>query len=336
MSATIASPSPQYHFAPSMAIRTLIEPLVPNILTQMSEHRVVALAVVGSAARGEETWRDGRLVGDVDLAAVVQSPDPLTMSKLTRAAQELPNGVGLGCFPLYSLQRYRTIEFYEAKRTAWVVWGVQNVFQQVRMTHSNDIPLWEALRLLLNRMMDCLRARANLVPPWYAAVKSYLALGEADLVFSNRYVPSYRGRLHQLESSQETLGSAELLKHVRWATEMKLGSSIISESGDWQSYERWLLDGTAMLMSRYLQKSVPPLDALQLISKQIVRPAHRAAYLIRHLIHPDHWINVLYHDPIFAIWRLVLQVLYGQINLSTYQIQRLLTDWERTHQPLVK
>jgi len=321
-------------WAPSPQVRSLVESIAPKIVQRAHAIGMVALAVVGSAARGEETWQDNRLVGDIDLAAIVRSSDPLTARRLAQAGHGLADGVGLGYFPLYSLRRYRTLEFYEAKRTAWVVWGDRDVFQQVRVESASDIPEWEALRLVLNRAMDCIRARAGLLPPWYAAVKAYLAIGEADLVFGKRYVPSYQGRWQVIAAAGRVCDSTELLERVRWATDWKLSGVGSGEPGAWQGYEAWLLSCLSELLGRYLGRPTDALAGLEVIARRNTHLAHRAAYVARHARAPRRWARALRSDPIFPIWREAIQVLRGDRTASVSELRLLLTDWERTHQPL--
>ena len=66
----------------------------------------------------------------------------MDLRRLNSIVQNLNNGMGVGCFPLYSLKRYRTVEFYEAKHTAWVFWGKPNIFNYVRLEKPSEIPKW--------------------------------------------------------------------------------------------------------------------------------------------------------------------------------------------------
>jgi predicted nucleotidyltransferase len=321
-------------YVPSERVRSLITSVVPTILDRAGTAGLVALAVVGSAARGEETWCDEQLAGDIDLAAVVRSPGPITRRRFERASHGLGKGIEIGCFPLYSLSRYRTIEFYEAKRSAWVLWGDASVFERVRIAEAQDIPHWEALRLLLNRAMHCLQVRAGEQLAWYAAVKTYLALGEADLVFAGRYVPSYHGRWQQLDAAGQVLGSRELLARVCWASHAKLTGAGAIGRIDCGEYESWLLSGLQSLVSKYLGQDIGLLEGLDVIARQSRHPAHRAAYLARHRLRHIGWRTALTQDPIFAIWRQAIQMLQSQDDADLADIRRLLADWRQTHQPL--
>ncbi|TAK33771.1 MAG: hypothetical protein EPO21_11865 [Chloroflexota bacterium] len=320
--------------APSNRVRALLESAVPRILERAGTRGLLTLAVVGSAARGEETWSGEKLVGDIDLAAVVRWPDPWTRHRFERAANGFHDAMGLGCFPLYSLRRYRTLEFYEAKKTAWVVWGQPDVFDRVRVAQAQDIPKWEGLRLLLNRAVDCLRARAELIPGWYAAVKAYLALGEADLIFADRYVPSYRARGDITEVSGVVLGSAALFERFHWATRVKLGEEPPPDQFTSREHERWLIEGIASLTSRYLGQSVTVPGGLELLSRRIGHPEHRGLYIAQHIRHPRQCAPVLRRDPAFVVWGRALAILSGEKPTTARELAALISDFGRVLQPL--
>ncbi|MCL5125776.1 MAG: hypothetical protein M1511_15000 [Deltaproteobacteria bacterium] len=319
---------------PSQKVLALLEPVVPLILAQVGTRGLIALAVVGSAARSEETWHEGKLVGDIDLAAVVRVPDLLTLHRFQFPRSVLGENISIGVFPLYSIKRYRTLEFYEAKETGWVLWGKADVFDCVRIKNSKNIPKWEGIRLALNRVMECLRARSGLLPTWYAAVKSYLALGEADLVFSGEYVPSYCQRLELLEKRGEILGSRELLNLFRSATDIKLGRSIPGNFFENEEHENWLLFGLKRLISNFLEEEVAIQDGLERISKENVHLIHRTLFLLRHRYQPHYWPKGFWKDPIFDIWATALQVIGSDLQYRENELIHLVKEWEQVHQPL--
>ncbi len=318
---------------PSERTRSLIEPLVPQILNRAGTRGLVALAVIGAAARGEETWKDGKLVSDLDLVAVVRWPNPLTVRRFLRTGHHFGEGVELGCWPLFSLSRYRTLAFYEAKRTAWVCWGKPDVFELVRLDSMRDIPRWEGIRLLLNRVQDCLKPHLGLMPPWYAAVKAYLALGEAGLVFSGRYEPSYRARWAQLEPEGQVLESRELWERVRWAKELKLGERACPGVIDEREHERWLLEGLRLLLSRYLEQEVTVEAGLHLLAQRNRHLIHRALYIKRHVRHPHRWVEAIGRDPAFAVWTRAIVALESQVLPTERDLRTLLTDLKQTRTP---
>jgi hypothetical protein len=323
----------QNRLEPNEPVKRLVARFASDLVEMAGSRGLVALAVVGSAARGEETWRDGKLVGDIDLMAVLRAPDPLTRRRFECASRAL--GIDVGCFPVYTLRNYRTLEFYEARMSGWVAWGQQDVFKLVRMHASQDIPDWEALRLLLNRAADCVKARAGLFPSWYGAAKAYLALAQADLVLMKQYSPTYLGRWKQVEANRAVLGSAELLEHVRWATRAKLGEETPIAPVALAEYEAWLIRGITQLIQRYLGLDVGLYPGLDMIDRQNKHWFHRLIFLREHLQQPGSWVRILRQDPVFAIWKSLLQIMEGKLILPESKLRNLLEDFDRTLQPLL-
>jgi hypothetical protein len=319
-------------YKPSVQVTKLVKSVEPLLLKEYGTRNLIALAVVGSAARGEETWIDGDLIGDIDLAAVVTYPNPWTSRRFNNIGRSL--NIDLGFFPLYSLKRYHTVEFFEAKHTAWVFWGKTDVFDCVHLDKPSDIPKWEGLRLLLNRTMECIKARAKLIPTWYAAAKTYLAIGEADLIFNECYESSYRSRLERLKTSGEILGSRELFEKFDWATRIKLGMANLPIPSEQNQHEQWLFIGLTQLLSRYLGVNVSVGKGLEIISRSTVHPLHRILHLLRNVSSLKAWQEGLRSDPIFPIWNRAIQVLNNQMVLTDDELKIMLTDWEGTYQPL--
>jgi hypothetical protein len=319
-------------YKPSVQVIKLVKSVESLILKEYRTRNLIALAVVGSAGRGEETWLDGNLIGDIDLAAVVAYPNLLTPKRFDKIGLSL--NIDLGFFPLYSLKRYLTLEFYEAKHTAWVFWGKTDVFDCVRLDQPSDIPKWEGLRLLLNRSMECIKARTKLIPTWYAAVKTFLALGEAELIFNECYESTYQNRWERLKISGEILGSRELFEKFEWATRIKLGMVTQPIPCEQNLHEKWLIIGLTQLLSRYLGENVSVEKGLEIVSRRTVHPLHRIVHLLQNKKSIKPWLEALSSDPIFPIWNRAIQVLSNQMVLTDDELMSMVTDWEGTYQPL--
>ena len=318
---------------PSPRIRALVEPLISGIVTAMPPGAIDALAVVGSASRGEETWQNGELMGDIDLAVIVRGRTPLAQRRVLNSMPKLPEKIGMGCFPRYSLSRFRTLELFEAKQNAWVFWGDQEIFSQVPIASSADIPEWEGLRLLFNRAVECLRVRAGLTSHWYAAVKAYLAIGEASLVFLRDYRSSYRGRRTALLQRGSVLGSSRLLDRIDWASAVKLGERSPEPLPDSLEHERWLMEAIRALQSQFLGSDVGLLEGFNQVSGRTHHLVHRGWVLAHRWRQPSHWYPALREDPAFPVWRLALRVLLNEIHLSHSELRMLISAWESTLQP---
>jgi hypothetical protein len=317
-------------------VRRLVNDAVPSIIGRAGTDGLVALALVGSAARGEETWQGDHLVSDLDILAVTSAFfAPRLASDLSTAAAGTNRNISIGCSPTYSLRRYRTLEFYGAKRDGWVLWGAADAFSGVRMTGPGDIPPWEAIRLVLNRAVDILRGDAGLIAPWYVLVKMYLALWEAELVMAGSYDPSYRKQKELLGYADTVLGDRELRNIVHAATAVKLDGADprVFRQGS-EAHKVTLVRGLNSLVSRYVARDIEVLDALGMLSAGHNSMPHRLYYLARHANSPRHWARAIKEEPAFWYWRKALEVLMGRRNPSRNQLLRFLEEFDRTHQPL--
>ena len=79
-----------------------------------------------------------------------------------------------------------------------MVWGNRQLDSMLPPITANDLPRWEAFRVLANRMFEHLKTASGHAEPLQAASKSYEALAEAALTYEGRYRPSYRERLPEL------------------------------------------------------------------------------------------------------------------------------------------
>lgn len=322
--------------APSERVRRLIVDALPGILDEAGTDGLVALALVGSASRGEETWSDGALVSDLDVIAVTRTAfAPKLAQRLSRAAERSGRDLSIGCSPIYSLDRYRTLEFYGAKRNGWVFWGAPDVFAKVRMDDPQDIPGWEAIRLVLNRAMDLMRADAGLLAPWYAVVKFYLALGEAELILGGAYDPSYRRQQAQIASSETVLGDRQLRDLVLDAAAVKLdGADPHMFSRGIAEHRGFLIRGMTALLSKYLARDLDVFEALGVLSAGHHSLPHRLYYMARHGTSPRHWTRAIGQDPAFWFWRMAVEALAGKPGPPRAGLLMLIDDFDRTHQPL--
>lgn len=321
---------------PNELVRRLATETLPEVLAKAGTDGLVALAVVGSCARGEETWLDDKLLSDVDVAAVIKSGlGPKAVRRLEQAGRDIGHGFTIGCFPVYSLTRYRTLEFYGAKRDAWVYWGDADVFKRVRVDAASDVPRWEGPRLVLNRAMDFLRADAGLVDRRYATAKMYLALGEAALVLDGAYDPSYRRQQLLIESREGVLGDRELRDWFLASVEFKFDPRdprMFTERPD--AHRVRFLNGMARLFSQYLGREVEPLEGLRVLSERHRSAAHRALFLARNASRPSRWSRVVASDPVFWFWNVAVEALTGNHTYRGADLVALLADFDRTHQPL--
>jgi hypothetical protein len=321
---------------PSARVLAMIDETRAVVVRSATTDGLIALALVGSASRGEETWAGSELVSDIDVTAIVRTVDPRIHRRFDALAKSLPAGISIGSAPLYSLDRYRTLDLFSSQRDGWVFWGDRAVFGRVRIRSAADVPRWEAPRLALNRSVDFLRADAGLVPPWYAAVKMYLALGEAELILAGAYDPSYRVQREAIGRLDTVLGDADLRDRIMDALAVKLDAIEPHMLMDDSSNRAHAILGLESLFSRYLAQPVDTDAGLEMMARGHRSMPHRAYYLARNRRRPDRWRRALVTEPIFWFWATTLDVVRGRLQLDPSQLAEFLDDFKETHQPLVR
>ena len=100
-------------------------------------------------------------------------------------------------------QNHLTIEQYELIETSYFIYG-RDFSKQCCSVDPSDIPLWEGLRLLFNRMAELvgvLTSEQHHDKAFYKACnKLLIASGDVLLLKINRYHPLYRERKNLLET----------------------------------------------------------------------------------------------------------------------------------------
>ena len=100
------------------------------------------------------------------------------------------------CIPFLNKKMKPTIANYDLKYGSKVIYG-KNYLEKIPSFKPEDIPIWEGIRLLLNRMAEALE-HFSIDNPSDETVfwcdKIILACQDALLLTIGRYTPSYRER----------------------------------------------------------------------------------------------------------------------------------------------
>jgi hypothetical protein len=183
------------------AIRDRVMRFVDDLLSGPAGTDVRAVAVSGSAAREEERWVGGELASDIDVMVISNSSrfriDRTREVQRVLARHATANLEG-GRVPVSTLS-YATLANFEARHRGVVVHGDQSALGLIPMPDPAQIPAWEAMRLLANRLFEHLKLRAGMIAPEDAAIKSYEAIAESQLVLEGRYRPSFAERVAEIE-----------------------------------------------------------------------------------------------------------------------------------------
>jgi hypothetical protein len=183
-----------------------------------------SLLLTGTAARGEQTADHlGRLVSDIDFLVVLPQRHPLKVMLAERRCGELLRGyeselppalrgltsVGfMGSHPRF--WRQASPFMYELKSNARCIHGSVEVLDWPRVARAAQIPAWEGVRLVANRLCGMLGALAQYVQVAsptaevgpdpelalrYAAMKQPSVCCDGVLAATGLYAATYRERL---------------------------------------------------------------------------------------------------------------------------------------------
>jgi hypothetical protein len=195
---------------------------IGSLIEEAIRGQYVSILVAGGAARGESTFGpEGLLLSDVDFYIVLPQANGLTAwlaARDCRAALRkiLPwlddqNWITVGFG--YRMPRFwnmATPFMLELKTNARVIAGSESALKWPHIESGSQIPRWEGLRLIGNRMCELIgwlgKSAGGTFPPagvpedWivaYKCIKLILACSEAILIDARRYAPSYRERMRR-------------------------------------------------------------------------------------------------------------------------------------------
>jgi hypothetical protein len=212
------------------AIEALIERTAERIAACL-RGRYVAVLLAGAAARGEiTTGPSGALLSDLDFLVVLPQRHPATAileERRCRAwlwacepldGQQVRGEVSIGFAS--SAPRYWAIAtplMWELRACGRVLRGSGEVKEWPAIKCACQIPPWEGIRLVANRLCELLGAlgrlgsadEASARDAQYACIKLALACSEAILIDRQLYRASYRERRRQHQQAAPLFSAAE-------------------------------------------------------------------------------------------------------------------------------
>lgn len=303
---------------------------VEDLMSSPARTDVLAVIVSGSAAREEERWVDGELRSDIDMMVISRS-SRLRIDK-TRAvgrvfSRHLDSNVEGGRIPVSTLD-YATLANYEARHGGVVVHGDAAVLRKIPMEDPSQIPSWEAVRLVANRFFEHLKLQAGMTGEEAAALKSYEAIGESQLVLEGRYQPSFRERVAEIERAP--LGSPVVEAGARYvaAEEVRSGKRAGLEVSAALALEDLKLQLAATLSAQGLPGETFD-QQFSALEQREFHFAQRVYWTVRGLSHAD-GKHRLTTDPILQVWRAGIRGLSGKT--TDYDSRALVSLWQQCPQ----
>jgi hypothetical protein len=324
------------------AVKERVDAFLADLSHAPVARHVLGVVVSGSAARGEEIWAGERLVSDIDLMVLTRRTDPRLIAAIERViARHREAGIDGGQVPVGPLRRYLTLSFYEARANGVVVAGAVDLRRLVPPTEPADLPVWEGVRVLANRLLEHLKYDTGEASAERVVAKSYEALAEAYLVAGKRYRPSYAERLAEIER-QPPDAPPEVLDAVRAVLRRRLASSFAgspacggSAAGpaphDVAAARAHLVAGLGHLISRYTGVDDSAGAGLARLARRERHCRHRVYWAAR-LAVQRRWREIdLRADPVVRVWQRALAASHD----STVDSHAVLRDWRACPQLLV-
>jgi hypothetical protein len=181
-----------------------------------------ALILTGSMARSEATFvRDNgyhRVLGDAEFLLIFQDsvqwlPSPAKLAADCAVIEARLHHLGIDCsiganraYPAYLQQMTPHIFGYELRTCGRVILGDPETLATIPAWQAADIPLVEGWQLLMNRLIELLKAAAEAdpqtdIPPLelqYKITKLYLDMASSLLIFMGEFEAGYSARCARL------------------------------------------------------------------------------------------------------------------------------------------
>lgn len=314
------------------AVKQRVDDFLVDLASAPVARHVLGVVVSGSASRGEEIWAGADLLSDIDLMVLTRRTDPRLITAIERVVgRHRHTGIDGGQVPVGPLRRYLTLAFYEARTNGVVVAGSVDLHRLIPPTRAGDLPLWEGVRVLANRLLEHVKHDAGQTTATRTVAKSYEALAEAYLVAERRYRPSYTERLAEL-----TAGPTAAPQHVgeamrRWLA-YRVDGSPAPRAGplDVAAARADLIGGLGHLLGRYTGVADPAELGLARLARRERHWRHRVYWALR-LAARRRWADIdLRTDPVIRVWQRALAE-----PMSTVDQQDVLRDWRACPQVLV-
>lgn len=273
----------------------LVRPLL-DVIIERYRSSIIAIVLAGSISRGEATIRDGRLLSDYDYRVVTRSANPWIRYRIKklgrRYAKSLPFRIQLHVVTFRDFLWRKSQQSYDAKNTGKVVFGNKGILDAIEIDRPDEIPHSAGLRLLFTVATYLIWAmqRPELVS--YRVAKSYLAIGEAYLIFSGRHKSTCRERLLEITNNCKLPIIPNFVSKFVACSMFKL-----NQNDELAGLNAWtavcdMLSALNYFSALLLHEREPLDDKFELLTRKVCTPQHVLIYvkliIIRHLISRRH------------------------------------------------
>lgn len=320
----------------------MLIPLVMDIKEACSWN-LYAIVLIGSLARGEATIKKGQILSDLDMHIVTKtfstSVDRKISSLVKKHCEYLPFKIYFGTVPRFLYGIYKCIEYYEARKNGYVIYGPRNVTDEISIKDPAQIPVWEGVRLLLNRALGLLESFHNRRNGDYAIAKSYLGIAEAYLVFDKRYRATYRERHDEILNRCRLKCVDNFLEKYLSAYRYKMNFQ--EDIGNLTLHRTVadLLKAVNYFLGLFLDCSGSLQQKLEALSSRFLNPYHSLLLFWNKIEKGKFDPRFLFIEPCIYIWKRgmnhLIDIERGKQDSKDVRLNELLQEWKNTPQFLL-
>jgi hypothetical protein len=314
-------------------VKERVEEFLADLERAPVSRSVLGVIVSGSAARGEEIWRGDRLLSDIDLMVLTGRTSPRLIAGIERViGAHRHRGIDGGQIPLGPLASYLTLAFFEARENGVAVRGGVDPRRLIPPTDPADLPVWEGVRVLANRLLEHVKHDEGLIGPDLVVAKSYEALAEAYLVAEGRYRPSYAARLAEIERAAPD-APAEVVDSMVAVLRYRLHGGPPPDLAV-ATARTHLVAGLGRIVAMYTGAAGDTAAQLRRLARAERHVPHRVYWAARTAAQ-GRWADLdLTADPVVRVWQRALALVTA--GSAAEERRRLLADWRACPQVLVR
>ena len=254
---------------------------VCNRIAAICPWNILAIVLIGSFSTAEGTILKQHKdtiehLSDYDLEILVKFYDPFLLKKANIHASQSNLKISVGIIPVSQLSKLKMIQTYDMKMKGIFIIGNKELLDQIPMGVPSDVPKYEAIRRLLNSVMEMNEAIGSCenlnsdkhsnrtVKLVYSTAKAYLACCTALLTLVGKYRPTYQERDHlfsklfvsHFEELHRKYPSFPMKVHLALKFKLNPKSIELREfSQEWFDARNYLLSTLKYVLSKYFRDS---------------------------------------------------------------------------------
>jgi hypothetical protein len=202
----------------------------------------------------------------------------------------------------------------------------------VPATDPADLPVWEGVRVLANRLLEHVKYDDGLIEADRVVAKSYEALAEAYLVAEGRYRPSYTERLAAIEHAAPD-APPDVVAAMLAVLRHRLDGGAPPDL-DVAAARAHLVAGLGRIAAAYTGTPGDPAAQLRRLARAERHPRHRLYWAAR-MAAQGRWTDLdPATDPVIRVWQRALALV--TVGSTAERRRRLLADWRACPQILVR